>query len=337
MFTPKSLYESTILYIVKHIELYTFNADAQNHWALSFSQLTPSMRFDIIWELYQSTKNGSKVLLEQVLQDIDTVMELLQLGNNRIKLHMIFEDVQKHSLSDEHISHKIALAFASRTQRQRGQTSTFQLRKSGYNLASFLSDGGWYMAAETVLNATKDVDEALLRQTDEINHYKHCQRMKLETETQLLHIYSEYRHFELADEVFSSICDKKLKNTDCIEGLNLSAVYSEFSNYCYSKSLYREAYDWGLKAVLSLTADVPTRVVIDVLRQAGKASVLRRQFPKAEILLREALLRARDVYGENHLKYADCMVDYAFYLLNVDGVMKSVQAYEKALSVSSLT
>ena len=86
-----------------------------------------------------------------------------------------------------------------------------------------------------------------------------------------------------------------------------------------------------------MTADVPTRVVIDVLRQAGKASVLRRQFPKAEILLREALLRARDVYGENHLKYADCMVDYAFYLLNVDGVMKSVQAYEKALSVSSLT
>ena len=74
-----------------------------------------------------------------------------------------------------------------------------------------------------------------------------------------------------------------------------------------------------------------------LLRQAGKASVLRRQFPKAEILLREALLRARDVYGENHLKYADCMVDYAFYLLNVDGVMKSVQAYEKALSVSSLT
>ena len=70
------------------------------------------------------------------------------------------------------------------------------------------------------------------------------------------------------------------------------------------------------------------------MRQAGKASVLRREFPKAEILLREALLRARDVYGENHLKYADCLVDYAFYLLNVDGVTKSVQAYEKALSVS---
>ena len=96
------------------------------------------------------------------------------------------------------------------------------------------------------------------------------------------------------------------------------------------------AYNWGLKAVFSLNTEVPSRIQIDCMRQAGKASVLRREFPKAEILLREALLRARDVYGENHLKYADCLVDYAFYLLNVDGVTKSVQAYEKALSVSIL-
>lgn len=155
--------------------------------------------------------------------------------------------------------------------------------------------------------------------------------------TKLLHVYSEYRHFVLADEIFTNICEKKLKNNDfsILEpDLNLSAVYCEFSNYCYSKSQYREAYDWGLKAVMNLTTEIPARVVIDILRQAGKASVLRRQFPKAEILLREALLRARDVYGENHLKYADCLVDYAFYLLNVDGVVKSVQAYEKALTVS---
>ena len=197
------------------------------------------------------------------------------------------------------------------------------------------------MAAETVLVAIKeDIDEALLAQIDEMGtSYNLCQFMTLDTMTKLLHVYSEYRHFELADDIFSNIREKKLKNNDysILEpDLNLSAVYCEFSNYCYSKSQYREAYDWGLKAVMNLTAEIPARVVIDILRQAGKASVLRRQFPKAEILLREALLRARDVYGENHLKYADCLVDYAFYLLNVDGVVKSVQAYEKALTVSKL-
>lgn len=36
------------------------------------------------------------------------------------------------------------------------------------------------------------------------------------------------------------------------------------------------------------------------------------------------------------LQYADCLVDYGFYLLNVDGVAKSVQAYKTALIVRQL-
>ena len=65
----------------------------------------------------------------------------------------------------------------------------------------------------------------------------------------------------------------------------------------------------------------------------GKASVVRRHFPLAQLLLSEALLYTQDVFGKHHLKYADCLVDYAFYLLNVDEVAKSVQAYEEALKV----
>ena len=42
-------------------------------------------------------------------------------------------------------------------------------------MANFLVDSGWYMAAETVLVATKDIDESLLQQTDELSHYNHCQ------------------------------------------------------------------------------------------------------------------------------------------------------------------
>jgi len=332
MIGVKTLYDHAILSIVNHIEIYD---EVGNIWQNSFKSLTPSMRFDIVWDLYQSKKNGSIKFLEQVLQNIDTVFEFLQMGHQRMKLHLIFEDIQQQVSTDETFGQRIALAFARHAQRS---NATIALHTGGHNLANFLVDSGWYMAAETVLVATKDIDESLLQQTDELSHYNHCQKLHLETMTRLLHVYSEYRHFELADEIFSNILDKKLKNTDCIERLNcsLSSVYNEISNYCYSKSQYIDAYNWGLKAVFSLNTEVPSRIQIDCMRQAGKASVLRREFPKAEILLREALLRARDVYGENHLKYADCLVDYAFYLLNVDGVTKSVQAYEKALSVSIL-
>ena len=108
MFSSKSLYETTVLYIVKHIELYTFNVPRHdnkvqqtcNQHMMSFSQLTPSMRFDIIWELFKSTTNNASssktlVLLEQILQDIDTVFELLQMGHHRMKLHVLFEELQR--------------------------------------------------------------------------------------------------------------------------------------------------------------------------------------------------------------------------------------------------
>ena len=58
-----------------------------------------------------------------------------------------------------------------------------------------------------------------------------------------------------------------------------------------------------------------------------------RRYPLAQLLLREALLKAHEIYGKDHLKYADCLQDYAFYLLNVDKVGLSVQAYEEALKV----
>jgi hypothetical protein len=51
-----------------------------------------------------------------------------------------------------------------------------------------------------------------------------------------------------------------------------------------------------------LTNGLPHRLVIDVLRQASKSSVVRRQFSKAEILIQEAVLLAREIYGEQHLK-----------------------------------
>ena len=87
--------------------------------------------------------------------------------------------------------------------------------------------------------------------------------------------------------------------------------------------------------------------------------MVRRQFSLAHLLLCEALLYAQEIFGKHHLRYADCLMgkylflmqyrylmklkllsnllfffsDFAFYLLNVDEVGKSVQAYQEALTV----
>jgi cytochrome c-type biogenesis protein CcmH/NrfG len=51
------------------------------------------------------------------------------------------------------------------------------------------------------------------------------------------------------------------------------------------------------------------------------------------VLVNEAVLLAREVFGEKHPKYADALIDLGRYLVNRDRTSKSMQAYEKALKV----
>ena len=46
-------------------------------------------------------------------------------------------------------------------------------------------------------------------------------------------------------------------------------------------------------------------------------------------------MMARLYFGEQSMKYADALTDYAFYLLNVDLTDQSVQVYQAALEVRS--
>ena len=38
--------------------------------------------------------------------------------------------------------------------------------------------------------------------------------------------------------------------------------------------------------------------------------MVKREFSKAELLVKQAVSLAKTVYGDSHPKYADCLVDY---------------------------
>ena len=42
---------------------------------------------------------------------------------------------------------------------------------------------------------------------------------------------------------------------------------------------------------------------------------------------------AKDVFGTSHYKYADCLMDFAYYLLSVDNVKGSTEIYKIAVDV----
>ena len=110
---------------------------------------------------------------------------------------------------------------------------------------------------------------------------------------------------------------------------NLAYIYSEISSYFFMKSDYGKAFSWALESIKILSPKLPTKLTIDVLRQASKSCVVKREFAKvnmiiinlictglfilqfqAEILIKQAVSLSKRVYGDIHNKYADTLIDY---------------------------
>lgn len=73
---------------------------------------------------------------------------------------------------------------------------------------------------------------------------------------------------------------------------------------------------------------VPAKTVVEVLRHASKSCVVKREFTKAGILVRQAVNLAAEVFGTDHPKYADALLDYGFFLLYYDSIQQCVEVYE---------
>merc|ERR1712223_292380 len=282
--------------------------------------------------------HGAIDQLEKHLSTLNVFLNFLQLGHKRIDLHKMFEFINgtiiaqrtgttsQEEVTDFHLTNNSGPKQLSEILQEAFVNTIFGSNPAanvvlGLNLASFLMDSGWYVAATKVLFSLEDCFKDTI-----------SPGARNEISTKLLHAFSEYRQFDRGGEVL-----KKLSIFASAEGKprinSSSSELCEISNYFYWQSLFPDAHEFGMRAIKSVSPTTKSRVAIDVLRQAGKANVVRRQFSLAHLLLCEALLYAQEIFGKHHLRYADCRMDFAFYLLNVDEVGKSVQAYQEALTI----
>ena len=72
---------------------------------------------------------------------------------------------------------------------------------------------------------------------------------------------------------------------------------------------------------------LPVSTVVQVLRQASKVYVMKRDFSKAKRLMYQALSRAYQYYGPENYRLAALLLDFGFYLLNSDQIKQSVVVY----------
>lgn len=68
----------------------------------------------------------------------------------------------------------------------------------------------------------------------------------------------------------------------------MMAMDSFFNIFLHDNSLSAiQAYSWSVKALQSLVPNFPKPPLIDVLRQSAKACVLKREFKKARLLIKQ--------------------------------------------------
>ncbi|CAH1403148.1 unnamed protein product [Nezara viridula] len=286
-----------------------------------FRYLPEPILFDIYIMLYHQAR---LCVLSIEFSDLDIFSRMLKI-QNRTMLIKCFQELMKHGTG---VNRELANAYIKRCT---DKDVTLEVKDSlidlGIRLGSFLCDAGWLTESCEVLNHCKSLCLTL-------PEGEKAWRKTLECCYKLIHaevIYSQYDSAtetkQLAEELVAKLKDTK-------EYICFAGIYTQFSLYCFHMSLYDQAYKYSVKAVKELgDGRGNPKILIEALSQASKSCVVKREFAKAEALSTTAVYYAIELYGDKHLKHADALLDYGFYLLNSDSMKDSVIVYEKALNL----
>ncbi|XP_046583008.1 amyloid protein-binding protein 2-like isoform X2 [Haliotis rubra] len=283
--------------------------------------LPENVQFDIYYKLYSK---GRLCQLGMEFSDLDTFAKVLKVNDKRHLLHHCFQALMDHGLRASGI---LADSFVVRVSEimKKDQYTKIRYLQLGFNLGGFLSDAGWFQDSERVYKACAEVCQA------ETDTGSLCRA--LECSVRLLHVQNANCKYREADQT----CREAFRLMEILaqHGITVSksALYTECCALLFAESQYDEAYKYCTLALHELAPSLSHKAVVDVLRQCSKACVVKREFEKAEVLIKQAVAYAREHFGSHHPKYSDALLDYGFYLLNVDSIPGSVCVYQIALDI----
>lgn len=264
-------------------------------------------------------------VLVSELSELDVVSKALKAGDTRVKLYAVFQGLKEEGFD---LSKVLSAEFIRRCQKALNEEEISdqhliqKLLKTGMSLGGFLSEAGWYDDAEKILAVSHK-----LCNTREPNE---C-RIACKFLTRLLHLRTANCKFGSAKDTFREAMEMTSKIAGKNElDINLAVLYGEKCGLLFSLSDYEEAYKYSMKALQKICPGLPLKAVVDILRNASKACVVKRKFKKAELLIKQAMFLAKQHFGCDHPKYADTLIDYGYYLLNVDAINLSVKVYKEA-------
>ncbi|XP_061387956.1 amyloid protein-binding protein 2 [Musca vetustissima] len=197
----------------------------------------------------------------------------------------------------------------------------------GLRLGSFLSEAGWLSESIAIL-------QVVANRLRKMEPTKKIKIIYLDCLQRLLHSESCSSNFKSAERTFDIMMEllKEIDQDEIPKPL-LANTHTQISEMYFARNEYDDSHMWSVVAMRNLEETTPERIAIDVLRQAAKACVVKRDYQRANILICQAKSRAKKTFGANHQKYADTLLDYGFFLLNVDSPYQSVNVYKEALDI----
>ncbi|XP_041347960.1 amyloid protein-binding protein 2-like [Gigantopelta aegis] len=283
--------------------------------------LPENVQFDIYYRLYSK---GRLCQLGMEFSDLDTFAKVLKVNDKRHLLHHCFQALMDHGLRASGI---LADSFAVRLSETitKDQFTKIRYLQLGFNLGGFLSDAGWFVDSERVYNACLELCHS------EVDTGSLCRA--LECRIRLLHVQNANCKCKEADQT----CKEAFRLTEVLAENGISVckatLYTECCALRFAESQYDEAYKYCSMALHEIQPSLPHKALVDVLRQCSKACVVKRQFQKADLLIKHAVAFAKEHFGSHHPKYSDVLMDYGFYLLNIDSIAASVFVYQIALDI----
>ncbi|XP_016972915.1 amyloid protein-binding protein 2 [Drosophila rhopaloa] len=196
----------------------------------------------------------------------------------------------------------------------------------GLRLGSFLSEAGWMQESIFVL-------ACLNGRLKRLPPHKHWLEMRLDCLQRLLYAESAHCNFKLAQRTYDELIGLNRSLNSLVPAQLVAMAYTQISAMYFARNEYNYSHMWSGLAMRFLKRSATPRITIDVLRQAARACVVKRDFARANLLICQAVRRARKHFGLKHQKYGDALLDYGFFLLNVDSVFQSVNVYKEALAV----
>lgn len=282
-----------------------------------------SLIFDVYYKLY---KDGLLLQLGKEFKNLNIFEKVLKACDKRYLLHTCFQALMDNGYQT---AFKLSEAYRKKCKRICDASCDPSEKEKaialGFSLGRFLTDAGWFPESETVFTSCLVLCH--------MNRAPDAPALILECYERLLRVRNIYCKFKEAEQTFKDAqnCILHIKNLQL--NVNLAGIYSEFASFYFIQSNYKEAYRWGDKAISELNSSLPARDLVNILRIASKSCVVKKQFKQAEFLIKQAIQRARENFGEHSLIYADTLIDFGYFLLHADATGHAVEVYQKALDI----